>query len=69
MATKSSALDLNLARFLTRIIGLESHFQNLRYYHVLRNHNKEADREANKVVLLPAGIKMKDGKETWEPIP
>ncbi len=69
MATKSPALDINLARLITRIKGLESYFQDLRYYHVLRTHNKETDIEANKVVLLSAGTKMKDGKETWDPIP
>jgi len=69
MASKSPALDLKLARLITRNKGLESYFQDLNYYHVLRTHNKEADIEANKVVLLSAGTKMKDGKGSWEPIP
>jgi len=69
MATNSPVSDLKLARMLTRIKGLESYFQNLRYYHVLRTNNKEADIEANTAVLLLAGTKLKDGKETWEPIP
>jgi len=69
MVTNSPISDLKLARMITRIKGLESYFQNLRYYHVLRINNKEADSEANKAALLPAGTRVKDEKETWEPIP
>ena len=69
MISNSPALDLKFTRLIARIKGLENFFQKLNYYHVLRNHNKEADREANKVALLLAGVKLKDEEETWEPIP
>ena len=69
MVSNSPTVDLKLSRLITRIKSLENSFQNLKYYHVLRTHNKEADIEANKAALLPAGIKMKDEEETWEPIP
>jgi len=69
MVSNSQALDLKLARLISRIKALENAFQNLNYFHVLRTHNKEADTEANKVVLLSAGVKMKDEEKFWEPIP
>jgi len=69
MISNSPALDLNLARLISRIKGLENAFQKLNYYHVLRTHNKEADNEANKATLLSAGVKMKGEEESWEPIP
>ena len=69
MASNSPALDLKLARLITKIKGLESTFQNLNYYNVLRTHNKEVNIEANKAALLSTGVKMKDEEESWEPIP
>lgn len=48
---------------------MEKSFQDLKYYHVLRIHNKKADIEANKVVLIFAGTKNKEDEESWEPIP
>jgi ribonuclease HI len=69
MVSNSPASDLKLSRLIIRIKGLGNYFQNLRYYHVLRIHNKEADIEANKAALLSAGVKMKDEEESWEPIP
>lgn len=69
MISNSPALDLNLARLVSRIKGLGKTFQKLNYFHVLRTHNKQAAKEANKVVLLSAGVKIKDEEETWEPIP
>ena len=67
MVSNSLVLDLNLSRLITRIKGLENTFQNLKYYHVLRTHNKEADIEANKATHLSAGIKMKDEKNHGNP--
>lgn len=38
-------------------------------FHVLRINNKDADLEANKAALISVGDMMRDGEETWEPIP
>ena len=64
-----SPLDLRLARLITRIKDLGNSFQKLNFFHVLRINNKDADLEANQAVLLSAVDMMRDGEETWEPIP
>lgn len=69
MISNSPALDLKLARLISRIKGLENAFQKLNYYHVLRTHNKEADIATNKAALLSTWVKMKDEEESWGPIP
>ncbi len=69
MISNTPASDLKLARLIFRIKSLENAFQHLNYYHVLRTHNKDADNEANKAALLSVGVKLKDGEESWEPIP
>ena len=69
MVSNSPASDLKLSRLIIRIKGLGNYFQNLRCYHVLRIHNKEADIEANKGSLLSSRVNMKDEEESWEPIP
>lgn len=62
MISKSPPANLKLARMIFRIKALESDFQKLNYYHVLRAHNKEVDSEANKAALLSTGVKLKEGK-------
>lgn len=69
MVTNTTPRDLRLARLIHRIRNLGKLFQNLKYFHVLRDNNKEADIEANKVVLLSVGAMIRDGDETWDPIP
>ena len=69
MVTNSSPRDLRLARLISRIRSLGKLFQNLKYFHVLRDNNKEADLEANKATLLSVGATIRDGDETWDPIP
>ena len=69
MVSNSPASDLKLARLISRIKGMGNAFQKLKYYHVLRTHNKQADTEANKATLLSVGVKLKDKEESWEPIP
>ena len=41
----------------------------MNFFHVLRDNNKDADLEANKAALLSAGAMIRDGEETWDPIP
>lgn len=62
-------LDLRLARLVTRIKILVKSLQSLNFFHVLRENNKDADVEANKVALLSAGALLRDGNEGWDPIP
>eukprot|EP00253_Pinus_taeda_P006650 PITA_06650 len=69
MVTGSIPRDLRLARLIQRIRGMEKMFQNLKFYHVLRDNNKEADLEANKSAQLSAGTLNRDGEEKWVPIP
>lgn len=59
MVTNTAPRDLRLARQIQRIRSLGKLFQNLKYFHVLRENNKEADREANKATLLSAGANDK----------
>eukprot|EP00253_Pinus_taeda_P006085 PITA_06085 len=69
MVTNSSPRDLRLARLISRIRNVRKLFQNLKYFHVLRDNNKEVDLEANKAALLSVGAMIRDGDETWDPIP
>lgn len=69
MVTNPSPRDLRLARLIQRIKSMAKLFQNLRYYHVLRDNNKEADLEANKVAQLMDGAMKSNEEETWVPIP
>eukprot|EP00253_Pinus_taeda_P010169 PITA_10169 len=69
MVTGSIPRDLRLARLIQRIRGMAKMFQNLKFYHVLRDNNKEADLEANKAAQLSAGTLNRDEEEKWVPIP
>lgn len=69
MVTNTTPWDLRLARLIHRIRSLGKLFQNLKYFHVLRDNNKEADLEANKATLLSARAMVRDGDEAWDPIP
>ena len=69
MVTNSSPRDIRLARLISRIRILGKLFKKLSYYHVLRENNKEADLEANKVVLTSTGAIIRYEDETWDPIP
>jgi len=42
---------------------------NLKFFHVLRMNNKEADIEANKAVHLVASTILRDKETLWDPIP
>lgn len=61
--------DLWLTRSMRRIRNLTNFFHRLKFFHVLRINNKEADEEANRAALLPEGMLLLDEKENWEPIP
>lgn len=69
MVTNSILRDLRLERLIQRIRSVVKLFQNLKYFHVLRGNNKEADIEANKAAQLSVGAMKSDGEETWVPIP
>lgn len=69
MVINSPSLDLRLARLISRIKDLGDSFQNLNFFHVLRVNNKDVDLEANKATLLSVGVMIRDGEETWDPIP
>jgi ribonuclease HI len=65
----SAPSDLRFARLISRIKVLAKSFQNLKFFHVLRTNNKDADLEANKAVLLSVGSILRDRDESWDPIP
>ena len=69
MVTNSSPRDLRLARLISIIKSLRKLFQNLKYFHILRDNNKESDLEANKAALLSVRAMIGDEDETWDPIP
>ena len=69
IVTNSLPLDFRIARLISRIKYLGDSFQNLNFFHMLRFNNKDADLEANKETLLSAGVMLRDGEETWDPIP
>ena len=69
LVENSNPKDLQLSRLMARIKKIVSSFQKINFFHVLRNNNKEADAEANKVGLLPVGTLLWNDKENWNPIP
>lgn len=69
LVDNTSPRDFQLARVVARIRKLVGSFLQVNFFHILRHNNKEADSEANQVVLLPVGIRIKDGVEDWDPIP
>lgn len=68
VATNSNPTDLQLARIITRIKGMAKSLK-LKYFHVLRTNNKEADIEANKAVQLVVGTILRNNEIFWDPIP
>ena len=69
MVDSASPSDLRLSRLIRRIRTLSNSFQCLNFYHVMRDNNKDADAEANKAVSLPLGVIVRDGVESWDPVP
>jgi ribonuclease HI len=69
LVENSNPKDLRLARLMVRIKKSASSFQKISFFHVLRNNNKEADAETNRVALLPVGTLLWNDKENWDPIP
>jgi len=65
----TSPRDFRHARVVARIRKLVDSFLQVNFFHILRQNNKEADAEANKVVFLPVGTQIRDGVEDWDPIP
>ena len=61
--------DINFSRLIKRINAISKTLQKVTFFHVLRENNKDADLEANKVALLPAGSLLQNGHEDWAPIP
>ena len=61
--------DISFARLIKRITAIFKTLQKVTFFHVLRENNKDADLEANKAALLPAGSLLKNGHEDWTPIP
>ena len=69
IVTRSFPSDLRLARLMTRIRTLSKSFQSLKLFHVKRDNNKDANVEANKAVFLFLGVLLREGDESWDPIP
>jgi ribonuclease HI len=69
LVENSNPKDLRLSRLMERIRKTVSFFQKISFFHVLRGNNKEADAEANRAALLPAGTLVWNDKENWVPIP
>lgn len=60
MVENSVPSDFRFARVVARIKTLVNSFQSIKFFHVLRENNKDADSEANKVVHLSTGSLLRD---------
>lgn len=62
--------DIMLRQIVLRIQRVASSFQSLLFFNVLRNNNKEADQEANRVVALdPDACSLNANDLVWVPLP
>jgi hypothetical protein len=60
---------MRLRKILKKIKLLLATFQSIQLFHILRELNGEADKEANKAVLLRKGVLSLDGNEGYDKLP
>ena len=66
---KKAPNSMELAHYHWKIINQMKTFEEVKFYHVLRNLNHLADQEANNGVELSKGVLKLNGIEKNEPIP
>ena len=69
LVLKKLSLHLNISRILHKINMIASKFWKIRFFHVLRDLNGQANAEANRVVLLGRSIISVDDRESFCNIP
>ena len=60
---------MGLAHYYRKVITQLKDFDDIKFYHVLRDLNQMADYEANTGVSLNKGVLLVNGSEKQEPIP
>jgi len=69
MVQKRDPLNVCLQQTLSRCQSLAHHVKDLRFHHVLRSLNKDADKQANKACARPQGSLVCNGAETYHHLP
>ena len=69
MAQKREPLNVRLQQTLSRCQNLAHHMKDLRFHHVLRSLNKDADNQANKACAKLQGCLVCNGVETIHYLP
>ena len=60
---------MDLAHYHWKVITQLKDFEEVQFYHVLRNLNQNADHEANIGASLSKGVLLVNGIENYMPIP
>ena len=60
---------MGLAHYYRKVITQLNYFEEIKFYHVLRNLNQMADHEVNIGASLNKGVLLVNGSEIQEPIP
>ena len=69
MAHKREPLNAHLQQTLSRCQSLAHYMKDLRFHHVLRSLNKDADNQANKACARSQGCLVCNGVETTQYLP
>jgi ribonuclease HI len=67
--SKNLPSHMRLRKILKKIKLLLTTFQSIQLFHILWELNGEADKEANKAVLLSKGVLSLDGNEGYDKLP
>ena len=60
---------MDLAHYYRKVLTQLNDFDEIKFYHVLRNLNQMADHEANIGASLNKGVLLVNGHEKQDPIP
>ena len=66
---KKAPNNMELAHYYRKVISQMNAFEEVKFYHVLRNLNQNADHEANMGVSLSKGVLCLNGNNNHVPIP
>ena len=66
---KKASKRMDLAHYHRKITAQLKDFEEVLFYHVLRNLNQNADHEANRGASLRKGVLLVNGNEHYCPIP
>jgi len=69
LSSKNLPSHMRLRKILKKIKLLLTTFQSIQLFHILWELNGEADKEANKAVLLSKGVLSLDGNEGYDKLP